>query len=104
MIVAADPEIDPPLAVPLRLTADTRLAFRQQAIEHVSKLLRGDATVLELDMRMTADIDASGLGILVLLQKRAREAGMSTRIRSARPSIRESIEGARLHHLFDFVE
>lgn len=104
MTVIADLHANEPLAAPMRLTADTRLAFRREAIEHLEVLVRREAAVLELDMRSTKDLDASGLGILVLLQKRAREAGMGTRIRGARDGVRTAIEGARLHHLFDFVE
>jgi hypothetical protein len=49
------------------------------------------------------DVDASGLGILVLVQKRARERGLSTRLLNTQHNIRSLLALTKLEGLFEFV-
>ena len=55
-----------------------------------------------IDMRATQEVDASGLGTLVVIQKRARERGVATLLIGAQDSIRSLLTATRLAPLFDF--
>jgi anti-anti-sigma regulatory factor len=90
------------LVAPERITAENRLVFRRQALEYLERS-SNSRTPFVIDVRPTREIDASGLGILVLLQKRAREYGLVTRLVGPLPSIRESLRAARLDYLFEIV-
>ena len=91
------------LVAPDRITAENRLAFRLQALEYLERSSHARGPFV-IDMRATGEIDASGLGILVLLQKRAREYGLVTRLVGPRPAVRDALRGARLDYLFDVME
>ena len=98
-------EVEPAAVVvaPERVTAETRLAFRRLALEYLERASQS-RTPLVIDLRPTRDIDASGLGILVLLQKRAREYGLLTRLVGPMPGVREALRSARLDYLFEIVD
>ena len=53
---------------------------------------------------MTAEIDAGGLGVLVLLQKRARERGIGTQLLHVPRPIRDMLQLTRLDGLFTFAD
>lgn len=91
------------LVAPDRVTAETRLSFRRQALECLERASHAKSAFV-VDLRATNDIDASGLGILVLLQKRAREYGLVTRLVGPSPAVREALRGARLDYLFEIVD
>ena len=65
------------LQAPERLVSEHRLEFRRDALERLSKAAAEGAKRITIDLRDTREVDASGLGVLVLLQKRARENGRS---------------------------
>jgi len=89
------------LAAPSRLDVETRLAFRQAVLAHLERAVeQGEARVI-LDLRHTSAIDANGLGILVLLQKRARAQGLATRLLHAPPVVTELLQLTKLIHLFE---
>ena len=92
------------LAAPTRLVAETRVDFRCAALEHVGRMGALGPGALTIDLTQTTDLDASGLGILVLIQKRAREQGLVTRLKSASERIRNLLLLTRLDFLFEFVE
>lgn len=89
------------LVAPSRLTADTRLEFRRTVLELLESATRAGDTSVELDLSRTLEMDASGLGVLVLLQKRARERGMVTKLSRAPQSVRQMLELTRLDALFE---
>jgi len=99
------------LALPPRLVTETRTACREAVLEHVERALgaAGDAGVdvppaILLDLRETIEVDASGLGVLVLAQKRARERGTTIRLLHAPESVRRLLVLTKLDHLFEFAE
>ena len=92
------------LAAPERLVADTRVDFRRAALEYVGRLGSRGPGALTIDLSETRDLDASGLGILVLVQKRAREQGLVTRLLKAPERIRNLLLLTKLDFLFEFVE
>ncbi|HKS05611.1 MAG TPA: STAS domain-containing protein [Gemmatimonadaceae bacterium] len=91
------------LVAPSHVTAENRLSFRRQALEYLERASQAK-TAFVVDLRATNDIDASGLGILVLLQKRAREYGLVTRLVGPSPAVREALRGARLDYLFEIMD
>jgi anti-anti-sigma factor len=54
-------------------------------------------------MSNVESIDSSGLGVLVLVYKRAAERGLRVRLQGLRPHVRELLELTRLGPLFDLV-
>lgn len=89
------------LAAPERLVTDTRLAFRRAALEYVERAADESAARIYVDLGATQDIDASGLGVLVLLQKRARERMIATRLLNAGASVRQMLLLTKLDYLFE---
>ena len=85
-----------------QLTADHRLEFRRAMLEALDVAARKGEKRIDIDLRRTVDIDASGIGLLVLLQKRARERGIGTRLLNAPRPIREMLHLTRLDVLFEF--
>lgn len=92
-----------PLTAPERLVADTRAAFRQAALAFIDQSARDDWPSVDIDLGPTLEIDASGLGILVLVERRARAHGLSTRLLRAREPVRRLLALTKLDDLFDFV-
>jgi len=91
------------LVAPERIIAATRGEFRTVALAHLERLGTG-VDALVIDMRQTVEIDASGLGILVLIQKRAKERGLSTRLRQAPERVRNLLTLTMLDFLFELVD
>ena len=91
------------LLSPERLIAETRSEFRAAALEHLEHL-RPDVGALVIDMRRTLDVDASGLGILVLVQKRAKEKGLSTRLDHAPERVRNLLKLTLIYFLFELTD
>ncbi|HEX6052348.1 MAG TPA: STAS domain-containing protein [Gemmatimonadaceae bacterium] len=102
-MVAATDNLGSVLLAPPRLIADTRAEFRIEALAHLERL-GADAEALIIDMRQTLDLDASGLGVLVLVQKRAKERGLSTRLRQAPERVRNLLKLTMLDFLFELTD
>jgi anti-anti-sigma factor len=92
-----------PLVAPSRLTADHRLEFRKLALQAVDQAAQRGANVIEIDLGAAVEIDASGLGVLILVQKRARESGMTTRLLNVPGVVEKLLDDTRLEPLFDVV-
>ena len=91
------------LIAPERITASTRGDFRAAALIHLESLAR-DACAITIDLRNTVELDASGLGILVLIQKRAKERGLSTRLRRTPERVRNLLQLTMLDFLFELMD
>ena len=97
-----------PIALPARLVTATRGEWRDDlaargdaAIEHAAQLRSAEIT---LDLRDTVEIDASGLGLLVVVRQRARDHGVAVRVLSVATPIRQLLAATRLDRLFFFDE
>ena len=90
------------LMAPDRLISSTSGSFRGVALEHIVGL-GTEARVLVIDLSQTVDIDASGLGMLVFIQKRAKERGLSTNLRHAPERVRNLLKLTMLEFLFEFT-
>ena len=92
------------LSAPERLVTDTRLEFRRVALEHVERAAQVSTPRIFVDLSATRDIDASGLGVLVLLQKRARERMIATRLLHPGTSVRQMLLLTKLDYLFELED
>ena len=88
------------LAAPPQLTAESRLDFRRAVLEHVERAARLGVQRVVVDLRDTQEIDATGLGVLVLFQKRAGEKRLVAVLRHVPPPVRELLTATRLDALF----
>lgn len=99
--VAVEAPVEP-LIAPVRLISDHRLEFRRTALEALERAAESGASAVEVDMSACVELDASGLGVLVLLQKRARERDLCTRLLHVTRPVRLMIAITRLESLFEF--
>jgi anti-anti-sigma factor len=90
-----------PLVAPFRLTSDLRLDFRRAVLESLEAVAEAGGSVVDVDLSRTIEVDASGLGVLVLLQKRARERGIRTRLLNTPRSVVDMLSMTRLDTLFE---
>jgi len=88
---------------PDRLIAATRGEFQAAVLAHLEQL-SPDVRAITIDLRQTVELDASGLGILVFLQKRAKERGLSTRLRRAPERVRNLLKVTMLEFLFELID
>ena len=91
------------LAAPTNLIAPSRLVFRRVGLEAVERAAEAGAACVTVDMSRVESIDSSGLGVLVLIYKRAAERGLRVRLQGMPPHVRELLELTRLSPLFDFA-
>ena len=70
-------------------------------MDHVERAAEQSAARIYVDLGATKDIDASGLGVLVLLQKRARERMIATRLLNAGAAVRQMLLLTKLDYLFE---
>jgi anti-anti-sigma factor len=91
------------LEAPTRLVVDTRVDFRSAALEWLERAAASGTSRLSIDMSSTESVDASGLGTLVLVQKRARERGLSTQLVSPQTAVRTLLSITKLAPLFEFA-
>jgi len=94
--------VAPSIIVPDRLVADTRAQFRKDALSYLDRAAAQSVMEFALDMSRTTEMDASGLGILVVVQKKAKELGIRMRITGAPQQVRYLLLLTKLEHLFEF--
>jgi anti-anti-sigma factor len=100
---AAEQNAGAVLVAPEKIIAATRADFRGMALAHLAAL-GSDAAAMIIDLGNTSEIDASGLGILVLVQKRAKERGLSTRLRRTPERVRNLLKLTMLDFLFELTD
>ena len=88
------------LEAPERLDAESRLEFRQAALDRLEHVAQHTGTRLTIDFLRTTLVDATGIGILVFLQKRARERSIAIRLTHVPPVVKQILELTNLGHLF----
>ena len=86
---------------PASLGIETRANFRRQAQEALERLSATDgARELVIDLSGTRSVDSAGLGVLVLIQRRAAEARQTVRLRGASEELRFLLVMTRLDDRF----
>ena len=93
----------PTLMAPERLISATRVEFHAAALAHLDQL-GPDAQAVVVDLRHTVELDASGLGILVFIQKRAKERGLATHLRQTPERVRNLLKLTMLDFLFESMD
>lgn len=88
---------------PSLLTTDHRLEFRRLALEALEIAASNGQKVVEINLGGVIEIDASGLGVLILAQKRARERGMRLRLVDVPLAVGSLLDATRLEPLFELV-
>lgn len=91
------------MLAPSRLTAEQRLDFRRAVLEALEQSVRSGAKSVDIDLGATLEVDASGLGVLILLQKRARERGLAVRLLKVPSAVLDLLESTRLAPLFEIA-
>ena len=94
----------PALRAPRRLVTETRADLRDAALRCLEELVREGATVLTIDLSDVAEADIGGVGILVLLQKRARDRGITTRLVGTPVQVERLLALTQLDYLFEVQE
>ena len=94
----------PTLVTAPRLIAATRDEFRAAALDLLDRATAASAPAAVVDMGQPVDMDASGLGILVLLHKRAKERGIATRLLHTPEHVRRLLTLTKLEYLFEYAE
>ena len=94
----------PPLRAPRRLVTETRQQLRDEALRCLEELVREGATSLTIDLSDVTDVDIGGVGILVLLQKRARDRGITTRLAHTPVQVERLLALTQLDYLFEQPE
>ena len=92
------------LTAPERVVSDTRAEFRKIALDFVERASAEEGKVAAIDLSGTSEVDASGLGILVLVHKRAKELGVHLTLRKVPTQVRYLLLLTKLDHLFEFVD
>lgn len=92
-----------PYVCPPRLTAESRVDFRRDALAKLAEATAAGDRAVVLDLGPVVEIDASGLGVLILLQKRAREQGIRTRLINVSGAVEQLLDATRMGPLFDIV-
>jgi anti-anti-sigma factor len=87
------------------LGRETRGIFRRQSLEALDVLeASGGTGPLVVDLTATRVVDSAGLGVLVLVQRRAAEVRRSVHLRGASEELRFLLVMTRLDDRFVFEE
>ena len=88
------------LVPPTRLIAETRSEFRKVALEYIALAAARGEKQVTLDLGATTDIDASGLGILLFVNTRASEQGMTTHLVRVPKDVMALLDLTKLTRIF----
>ncbi len=88
------------LAAPATLGLDTRVEFRKAAIDLLDTLPESGGRLV-INLTPTRTIDSAGLGVLMLIQRRAVERRQRVTLRNPNDEIRFLLTLTKLDDLFD---
>ena len=88
------------LTAPAHLDAETRAAFREEALLALSRLGEHAGARLVVDLSQTLRVDSAGLGTLVMIQQRASERRHGVVLRGVSEEIRFLLLMTRLEDRF----
>lgn len=87
------------LVAPQRLGLDTRVEFRKTAVQALDALPEGNGRLV-IDLSNTRQVDSAGLGVLMLIQRRAAERRQAVVLRHPNDEIRFLLAITKLAGLF----
>jgi anti-anti-sigma factor len=88
------------LVAPQRLGLDTRVEFRKAAVQLLDSLPEGNGRLV-IDLSATRQVDSAGLGVLMLVQRRAAERRQSIVLRRPSDELRFLLVVTKLVSLFE---
>jgi len=88
------------LVAPQRLGLDTRVEFRKAAVQLLDSLPEGTGRLV-IDLSATRQVDSAGLGVLMLVQRRAAERRQSIVLRQPSDELRFLMVVTKLVSLFE---
>ena len=97
-------DVSSTFSAPDRIVAETRATFRKDALAFMECAVAAGLIDISLEMSKTVEIDASGLGVLVVVQKKATELGLQMRVTRAPQQVRYLLLLTKLEHLFEFAD
>ncbi|MCU0620864.1 MAG: STAS domain-containing protein [Gemmatimonadales bacterium] len=86
------------ITAPEHLGLESRAAFRQAAIALLDSL--PDGSRLAIDLAATRHVDSAGLGVLMLVQRKAAERRQSVALLHANDELRFLLNITKLSELF----
>jgi anti-anti-sigma factor len=89
------------ISAPSDLGLATRQAFREAANELLAEMPEGEG-VLVVDLGATRTVDSSGLGALIMIQRRAAEHRLGVVLRGVGPELEYLLVLTKLDDLFAF--
>ncbi len=89
----------PAMMAPDVLGLETRAAFRTAAVALLESLPEGGR--LAIDLRATHHVDSAGLGVLMLIQRRAAERGQTVALQHPKDELRFLLNITKLDELFE---
>ena len=87
------------IAAPVELDLDSRLYFRCEALRCVEGMRRG-AGRLVVDLTATRSVDSTGLGVLIMIQRRAAQRRLRVALRGVNDELRFLLTLTKLEDLF----
>jgi anti-anti-sigma factor len=87
------------VTAPARLVAETRGEFRNEAVRMIESMGRETRTIT-LDLAVTREMDATGLGTLVAIQTRAKQFGVRVKLVNVQEEVLTLLALTELMHLF----
>ncbi len=88
------------LAAPPELYRPASDIFRRAALALLDSLPAGRGRVV-LDLSVTRDADSVGMAALIAIRRRARERGLTLRLRGVMPGFNELLRMAKLDSQFE---
>lgn len=82
------------------LSGDVTLAAAPRFERMTAQIFEGDTTSQVLDLEKVTRLDSAGLGLLLLVQRRAKEIGVSVTLRGASGHILDTLKNANFDRLF----
>jgi anti-anti-sigma factor len=87
------------IQAPGELGVDTRVSFREAAMQELASL--SDGGTLQVDLAGTRRVDSAGLSALMLIQRRAAERGQRVLLQHASEEFRYLLTLTELSDLFE---
>jgi len=88
------------VVAPEELGLDTRIEFRREALSHVDHM-RAGAGRLVIDLSATHSVDSTGLGALIMVQRRATQRRVHVTLRGVNEDLRFLLVLTKLEDLFE---
>jgi anti-anti-sigma factor len=88
------------LMAPPALGLDTRVEFRQAAVDVLKTMPEGDGPLV-IELAGTRSVDSAGLGVLMLIQRHAAERRVPVVLRNANDELRFLLALTKLADLFE---